>query len=152
MDKALRMCEMIRAFPDAALPAVCMTIGVHPWSANPFAFFGSSRASLVNSAKSLGLLLFAQFVINSWLLTYGKRSAGAVGVFAPLVLPAMSLMLLAILTNTKRDMRRRVASADVTIARALDFQHRCELIWLIGFVALGLLFCIWVAILKGQIV
>jgi hypothetical protein len=152
LDKALRIRDMIKAVPDATLPSLCRAIGLHSWSANPFALFGSSGLALMSSAKSLGLLLLAYIVLNSWLLAFGKRSAGAVGVFAPFVLPTMSLITLALFWNTKREMRKRLTSSDPDLAQTLARQSRYEWIWVVGFLVVGLLFCMWVALLNGQIV
>jgi hypothetical protein len=38
------------------------------------------------------------------------------------------------------------------LAQTLARQSRYEWIWVVGFLVVGLLFCMWVALLNGQIV
>jgi len=152
LDKSVRIRALFKAIPDANLPSHCRAIGLHPWSANPFALFGTSRVAFVNSAKGLGLLFFAYVVMNSWIFTFGRRrSAGAVGVVAPFVLILLSLLTWLVIWTTKREMRKRLSS-DKELSQTLARQSRYEWAWLAGFLVLGLLFCVWLVVLKGQIV
>jgi len=153
LDKSLRIRHLINDLSDQDLPTAYRTIGLNSWSANPFAFFGASGLALLTSAKSIGMLLFAHILMNSWQLAYGKRSAGLVGwVLVQLVLPLLSLMLLVILWRTKREVRTRLIPLDSGLASSLTIQVRYERMWIAGFLIVGLLFYLWIAILQGQIV
>jgi len=87
LDVFYRIGEILRNTEDQRFKEAATNLALHPWFANPFAFFDRSRISALMTGKGYGLLIIAWWYGNSSMLALTSDQ------FAPLALLMQGVFL-----------------------------------------------------------
>ncbi len=78
-DKFYRLGDLLQHTEEGRLRQTLTRLAMHPWFANPFAYFADGEASRANSAKGFGCLVLAWWLCNASLYSLADRAFDPVG-------------------------------------------------------------------------